>query len=87
VEQIPGISVCIHELGTFFDAEEIMPHRRRVQKGSFGSHFDELVARFQPSETPPRSAGNGIGRSAKLQEKIDIHALLFERAWKLDDEP
>ncbi|MES2119299.1 MAG: hypothetical protein V4513_01825 [Pseudomonadota bacterium] len=59
-----------------------MPGRRRVQKGSFGSHFDELVNLFpdhqpQPSEPPAQ-------RSRELQEKLDIHALLFERAWRLN---
>jgi hypothetical protein len=58
-----------------------MPHRRRVQKGSFNSHFDELVAQF-PAEAP--SEGVPSQRLPELQEKIDIHALLFQRAWQLD---
>ena len=62
-----------------------MPHRRRVQKGSFAGHFDELVTHF-PAEAP-RSAGDASpGRGQELQNRIDIHALLFERAWKVDDE-
>jgi hypothetical protein len=64
------------------DAEEVMPHRRRVQKGSFESHFDELVEKFPATDAPLPNTK----RSPELQQKIDIHALLFERAWKLDQE-
>lgn len=59
-----------------------MPHRRRMQRGSFTAHLEELVKHFpghehdQPAE--PRR------RSPELQEKIDIHARLFELAWELD---
>ena len=58
-----------------------MPGKRPVQKGSFAGHFDELVKLFpgEPPSTPAQSK-----RSDKLQEKIDIHAALFERAWQLD---
>ena len=63
-----------------------MPHRRQVQKGSFSSHFDELVARFPAGETPSSPGNGSANRSQKLQDKIDIHALLFELAWKLDGE-
>ena len=59
-----------------------MPHRRRVQKGSFGSHFDELVARFPSDETAAEKSS--AERSAELQQKIDIHAALFELAWEVD---
>ena len=62
-----------------------MPHRR-VQKGSFGSHFDELLAKF-PEGEPARPGGSpSPERSPELQEKIDIHALLFAQAWKIDEE-
>lgn len=63
-----------------------MPHRRRVQKGSFGSHFDELVVQFRADETQSPSGSRPAKRSPKLQEKIDIHALLFRQAWQLEDE-
>ena len=59
-----------------------MPHRRRMQRGSFTAHLDELVKHFpshergQPADSPQRSA--------ELQEKIDIHARLFQLAWELD---
>ena len=62
-----------------------MPHRRRVQKGSFNSHFDELVVQFS-GETTPTSKSVPAQRRPELQEKIDIHALLFQRAWRLDEE-
>ena len=61
-----------------------MPHRRRVQKGSFGSHFDELVARFPPDEPRAPPEKKSTERSAELQEKISIHALLFQQAWQLE---
>ena len=63
-----------------------MPHRRPVQKGSFGSRLDELVARFPTGETPSSSGHGSPNRPQELQDKIDIHALLFERAWKLENE-
>jgi hypothetical protein len=60
-----------------------MPHRRRVQKGNFASDFDELVAKFPEGESGRPAASPK--RSPELQEKIEIHALLFARAWELDD--
>jgi hypothetical protein len=62
-----------------------MPHGRPVQKGSFAGHFDELVAQFVAAEAPPPSITGSPARSQELQDRIDIHALLFERAWQLDD--
>ena len=60
-----------------------MPHRRRVQKGSFGSHLDELVGNFPANEEQGPSS-RSTKRDPKLQEKIDIHALLFELAWQAE---
>ena len=61
-----------------------MPHRRPRNRGSFGSHFDELVVQFH--DEPRTSPGaKETGRSTRLQEKIDIHAMLFRRAWELDE--
>jgi len=57
-----------------------MPHRRRTQKGSFESHFDELVEKFPVTDT----AAASTKRSPELQQKIDIHAALFEQAWQLE---
>jgi hypothetical protein len=45
--------------------------------------LDELVTVF-PDRGPVERADQPTQRSAKLQEKIDIHALLFERAWQVD---
>lgn len=63
-----------------------MPGRRPIKKGSFGAHFDEVVRHFPDAALP-----SGQHRSSEevraLQEKRDIHALLFERAWQLDREP
>jgi len=60
-----------------------LPHRRPPRKGSFDGHFDELVTVF-PANVP-QSPGQPTERSARLQEKIDIHALLFRQAWQLKD--
>ena len=60
-----------------------MPGRRPVQKGSFAGHFDELVKLF-PEPAPEPATLTARERDQKLQEKIDIHAALFERAWQLD---
>ena len=60
-----------------------MPHRRKSEKGSFGGDFDELVTHFSAGEGP---ASDPARRSRELQEKVDVHALLFERAWKLDSD-
>ena len=60
-----------------------MPGRRPVQKGSFAGHFDELVTLF-PEQFPEPGTGPHRERSKKLQDKIDIHRVLFERAWGLD---
>ena len=59
-----------------------MPGRRPKQQGSFASHFDELVKHF-PAESlrePPHNASS----ATSLKEKRDIHALLFEQAWRVD---
>jgi hypothetical protein len=60
-----------------------VPHRRRVQKGSFASPLDELIAQFAVPDVHPRKKPSK--RSPELQEKIDIHTLLFERAWQVEN--
>ena len=56
-----------------------MTGNRPIIKGSFGGHFDELVKHFPHDQKPaePRD-------ERELKEKRDIHALLFERAWRMD---
>jgi hypothetical protein len=60
-----------------------VPHRRPRKKGSFGGHFDELVTQFP--EHPASSPQQQYERPAELQQKLDIHARLFERAWRVDN--
>jgi hypothetical protein len=62
-----------------------MPRGRRLQRGNFGGRVDELVKHFtdhQPQQRDPPAHE----RSTELQEKIDIHARLFELAWELERE-
>jgi hypothetical protein len=62
-----------------------VPHRGEYRKGSFSSHFDDLIAQF-PAEPSARETSEASDRSRDLQEKIDLHARLFERAWRMDRE-
>ncbi|MEO7277155.1 MAG: hypothetical protein ABIW33_03925 [Sphingomicrobium sp.] len=62
-----------------------MPGTRPVRKGSFGGHFDGLVPLFPaPPCQRPKPSKKRAGRSAKLQDKIDIHTVLFEMAWPVN---
>jgi len=56
--------------------------QRPPGKGSFATEVDELVELF-PHE-PAALTRKRHARPAELQERIDIHARLFERAWQLD---
>ena len=60
-----------------------MPGKRPVQKGSFAGHFDELVKLF-PEQVPEAGTLPPRERDKKLQEKIDIHTELFQRAWQME---
>jgi hypothetical protein len=60
-----------------------MPRGRRSQRGNFGGRVDELVKHFTDHQPEPRDPP-AHERSTELQEKIDIHARLFELAWELD---
>jgi len=57
-----------------------MPHRRRVEKGSFGGQLDELIKVF-----PKKSAGARPDQ-AKGDHRDDddrhINDKLFESAWR-----
>jgi len=61
-----------------------MSGKRLTKQGSFGGHFDELVKHFPHDKMGERRTHPPSAR--ELQEKRDIHALLFEEAWKLDRE-
>jgi len=58
-----------------------MPHRRTPRKGSFGGHIDELVTHF-PEKDGEAKRKRRDERARK--ENLDIHALLFERAWRME---
>ena len=59
-----------------------MSAKRPVKSGSFGGHLEELVKHF-PHQTATRARPKSVDKQV-LKEKLDIHALLFERAWQLD---
>ena len=65
------------------DGRSWVSHRRPRQRGSFGSHFDELVMHF-PAEDKPHAPVASNPRSPELQAKIDVHRKLFELAWQMD---
>jgi hypothetical protein len=54
-----------------------------MERGTFAGHFDALLPQFPP-HTPDSQQKQEGRRSAELQEKLDIHAALFERAWQID---
>ena len=59
-----------------------MSRVRPSKKGSFGGHLEELVRHF-PHEASAHALPKTVDKKS-LKEKLDIHALLFERAWQLD---
>jgi hypothetical protein len=75
--KVSSSGVCCPELGAFGDAEETMPHRRRVKKNSFGGHFDDLVKHF--TEQPSKDQGTDKGAP---RDDRSIHDRLFESAWR-----
>ena len=57
-----------------------MPHRRKVQKGSFASHSDDLLKHFShkaKASNPPAAAEK---KPAKDRPKMSVHQALLERA-------
>ena len=54
-----------------------MPKRRQVKKGSFGSHFDEVVKHFPHEETTKR-----VDRRKPSKDDGNVHDKLFESAWR-----
>ena len=65
----------------FLSRGRVMPHRRTIKKGSFGGHFDELVTHFPEADSQPEQRSK---QDRKLREKLDIHAALFEQAWRVE---
>ena len=61
-----------------------MPHRRTVKKAASAGTFDEVV-RYFPTNTARILSDQAEIEARELQEKRDIHALLFERAWRLEE--
>ena len=57
-----------------------MPGRRPVKKGSFGSHFDEVVKHF-PHE-PSAKRGEPDKRRKPSKDDRNVHDKLFETAWR-----
>jgi hypothetical protein len=57
-----------------------MPNRRRKKKGSFGSHFDELVTVFH--EKPKRPQTDVSDREHGEADDRHINDKLFEAAWR-----
>lgn len=62
-----------------------MPQRRRVQKGSFGSHFDELVKNF-PHEPEKPEGDDREKRDRASDDPGHINARLFESAWRSSED-
>ena len=62
-----------------------MPHRRRKEKGSFGSSFDELIKVFPDEPSKDETAV----KSDRSDQKDDRHIndRLFETAWRKAREP
>jgi hypothetical protein len=56
-----------------------MPRMRPVKKGSFGSHFDEVVKHF-PEEASPRHKPRGDRKPSR--DDGNVHDKLFEAAWR-----
>ena len=57
-----------------------MPGRRPVKKGSFGSHFDEVVKHFPHEESAKQ--GDADQRNKPSQDDGDVHDKLFKSAWR-----
>lgn len=60
-----------------------MPRKRPVKKGSFGSHLDDLVTHF-PLEHDRFAGQRAPAKPRKKPDQGDVHALLFEQAWRLN---
>jgi hypothetical protein len=59
--------------------EEFMPHRRKIKKGSFAGHLDELVA-VAGIQSDPEPA-KAKRKPKRGRDAASVHDRLFERAW------
>ena len=58
-----------------------MERKRPGKSGSFAGDLGELIKQFPPAERGGRSP---FPDQRELQEKKDIHAKLFAKAWRMD---
>ena len=63
------------------DPERKVNGNRPRSSGSFAGDIGELIKHF-PQDA--RELGSRTMDARELQEKRDIHALLFEQAWRVD---
>lgn len=64
-------------------AEVVMPHRRIVKKGSFASHFDDLLKHFSHHRAKVSNSPTVTEKKPnkpKHKPKVSVHQALFERA-------
>jgi hypothetical protein len=78
MEQIAAFKRNPYMLGTFPE-EVAMPHRRKVRKGSFGSHFDELIDRFPKDGDTADPADKD---ESERKDRRHVNDRLFESAWR-----
>lgn len=66
-----------------------MADGRRRTRGSFGAAIDQLVAQFPAGEPQPAHPEEEERKRqrAELRDRLDLHAKLFERAWRIDPPP
>jgi|tagenome__1003787_1003787.scaffolds.fasta_scaffold20986730_1 hypothetical protein len=57
-----------------------MPRRRQYKKGSFDSHFDEIVRHF-PNDPPQPTAHQTKPKRECQRKQRSVHDLLLEKAW------
>jgi hypothetical protein len=62
-----------------------MPGKRPVKKGSFASHFDEVVKHFPHEESPEHGEADECRKPPK--DDGNIHDKLLEGAWRKAAEP
>jgi hypothetical protein len=67
-----------HVLGALA-RRKTMPGKRPVRKGSFGSHFDELVNQFDGGQPKPKRRRR---EPEPTTQNGNVHDRLFESAWR-----